>query len=389
MNDKIKKSRYYLKLTIVMVVSVILLIIPALFNGYPLVWHDTYHYLFAGHHELVPINRPIMYGLFIKYISASFSLWIVVILQAIIVGYLILMFAKVLWKDSWFIKCISLIVSVALLTAASNFASQIMPDILTSVMILSFVLFILYFDKSKTVVFTMAGLILFSMGSHFSNLFTSTAFICLLILVKIIRPKTMIATKKIFWLALVVFFGWIVVPSLNYLYGGGFTISRVGNVFLTANLIETGIVTKYLKDNCEAKDIPLCKYSNELPIPAWVFLFRSSPLYENKPIETLNTDSVWLQKNIEYDPMINDILTSPKYFTKIAGISFISTIKQLSQLTIPEVPSRIEATNLFSLIETYYPKEANQCKISKQSLSKQNFPLQSVVQMIFVPIFIL
>lgn len=384
MINRNRVNRFYLNPFIVIVLSVILLLLPAFNNGYPLVWYDTYHYLFSGRNGVVPVNRPVIYGLFIKHISMSLSLWFVVITQAIIIGYLILMLAKFLWRDSWFTKSLLLILPISLLTAVSNFTSQIMPDIFTSVMILSLALFILYSDKSRIVTFIMAGLILFSMVSHFSNLLTSTILVFILVIVKLFLPKIRFTMKKILWLSIVVSSGWILIPTLNYIYGGGFNLSRVGNVFLTANLIETGIVTKFLDDNCKTKNITLCKYRNEFPMPAWYFLFRSSPLYDNKPIETLNTDSVWLQKNIEYAPMINDILTSPKYLTKIAGISFISTIKQLSELTIPEIPSRIEASNLFSLIETYYPKEANQCKVSKQSLSKQAFPVQSTLQMISV-----
>ncbi len=70
-------------------VSVILLIVPALINGYPLLYSDSATYIESGMGLFVPIDRPIFYGLFIRIASMSYSLWFVVILQSLVIVALI------------------------------------------------------------------------------------------------------------------------------------------------------------------------------------------------------------------------------------------------------------------------------------------------------------
>lgn len=378
---KLKQIPQWIQIIIVMVFS-ILLIIPALYNGYPLTFHDSQYYLYYGYLEVLPlpIHRPMAYCLFVKNLSFSYSLWFIVITQALIVTYLILMLARYMWKDSWFVKSMLLIISVAFFSGVSNFISQIMPDIFTSVMLLSIVLFILYFDKSWMVTCIMAILILFSVILHFSNLLTSTVLVILLFVIRIFWSKSIFTFKKILWLTLIILVGWVIIPTLNYVYGGAFTMSRAGNVFFTGRLIETGIVSEYLHDNCGKKNIPLCKYYKELAITSDSFLWRTSPLYDDKPKNSVNFDTVWFKKNIEYAPMIKDILTTPKYLIKVAYTSVVAAIKQIGNVSVTELPSYVDAKYIMAAVLLLCPNETQQCKNSRQAYATQHFHLQSATQ---------
>lgn len=44
-----------------------------LFNGYPLVYSDTGTYIYSGFDRFIPADRPIVYGLFLKFFSFNFS----------------------------------------------------------------------------------------------------------------------------------------------------------------------------------------------------------------------------------------------------------------------------------------------------------------------------
>lgn len=59
--------------------SVILLIMPAIVNGYPLVYSDSGTYIGSGFEGIVPVDRPIAYGLFVRHISVAYSLWFVIL----------------------------------------------------------------------------------------------------------------------------------------------------------------------------------------------------------------------------------------------------------------------------------------------------------------------
>ena len=66
-----KINRDYLINTVLLFISVFVLIIPALKNGYPILFSDSGTYLSSGHSGYVPVDRPILYGIFVRHISLS------------------------------------------------------------------------------------------------------------------------------------------------------------------------------------------------------------------------------------------------------------------------------------------------------------------------------
>ena len=65
--------------------ATLLLLGPALINGYPLVYADTGTYLTSGFQLGIPADRPLGYGLFCRLFSGDgLSLWGVVIAQALL-----------------------------------------------------------------------------------------------------------------------------------------------------------------------------------------------------------------------------------------------------------------------------------------------------------------
>src|SRR5207247_6774608 len=61
-------------------------------NGYPVLFSDSGTYIHSGFDGFVPWDRPIAYGLFIKYVSLQKSLWLVVYFQALSIAGIIFAF---------------------------------------------------------------------------------------------------------------------------------------------------------------------------------------------------------------------------------------------------------------------------------------------------------
>ncbi|HRH39293.1 MAG TPA: hypothetical protein PK760_13165, partial [Flavobacteriales bacterium] len=62
-----------------------LLIWPAIYNGYPILYSDTATYVASGMKLDAPMDRPITYGLFIRITSiGGFTLWTTIVAQAAI-----------------------------------------------------------------------------------------------------------------------------------------------------------------------------------------------------------------------------------------------------------------------------------------------------------------
>ena len=69
--------------------SLVALLWPALYNGFPLVYPDTGAYISSGLRLSVHPDRPVGYGLFILFSSMGISLWFVVVAQALMLNWLI------------------------------------------------------------------------------------------------------------------------------------------------------------------------------------------------------------------------------------------------------------------------------------------------------------
>ena len=121
----IKKILFY-------IIGTCSLLIPAFYNGYPLVYSDTGSYMFGGMDLVLPKDRPIMYGLFIHFFSLNFSLWMVICAQALIVFFVLWQVFKLAANSP--VSKRFFILSMALLswfTGLGWYTSQLMPDIFT------------------------------------------------------------------------------------------------------------------------------------------------------------------------------------------------------------------------------------------------------------------
>ena len=53
-------------------IGIFFLLIPAFANGFPIMFSDVGAYIGSGFSKTVPIDRPIVYGLFIRQISMAY-----------------------------------------------------------------------------------------------------------------------------------------------------------------------------------------------------------------------------------------------------------------------------------------------------------------------------
>ena len=179
---------------LLVVFEVLLLMYPAILNGYPFLYSDSASYIVSGHDGSVPIDRPIFYGLFVRHISMSFSLWFVVIAQALIVATMInYTFDLFLKPGSGTRYSFLTILILTAFTGLPNYISQIMPDLFTGVMIWMTVL--LLFSESKKSTYVLGTGVVFAAVVHNSNMMTialllvATLFIYLIFRIHQIRKR--------------------------------------------------------------------------------------------------------------------------------------------------------------------------------------------------------
>ena len=74
---------YLITFTIILVIAVLFLL-PALINGFPLVFYDTDEYVYAAAHRYLPEDRPVYYSIFTMIFDLRRSPWPSVIFQSLV-----------------------------------------------------------------------------------------------------------------------------------------------------------------------------------------------------------------------------------------------------------------------------------------------------------------
>src|ERR1700710_1917420 len=73
-----------------------LLLWPALWNGYPIVFADTGTYLSQAIHRYAGWDRPVFYSLFMLPLHGTLTLWPVVVAQALLTAWVLWLVCRVL-----------------------------------------------------------------------------------------------------------------------------------------------------------------------------------------------------------------------------------------------------------------------------------------------------
>ncbi len=306
----------------------LLCIVAALYNGFPLVTSDTGTYLSSALDFKVPYDRPVTYGLFIRLTGLHFSYWLIIWAQSLLLAALLLRCVSAFApRLGWAGK----LVLLGLLTWGTGFSwycSQLMPDIFTAIGMLALGLLVLGKFRTRLEQAALLLALLLAAMMHNSNLLSlSLTALGFGILAWQQRLFARQLVSRWHWrlATATVLASWVVLPTLNAALGGGFVVSKGAPVFLVARLIEAGVVDHYLDDHCgDAKAPWLCAARNQLPSDAMAFLWDANSPY-NK--------SGGLEANLTaYRYIVRDIATSPRYYPQLATMAVQSTLRQLTHI---------------------------------------------------------
>lgn len=233
--------------------SAVLLLFAAFYNGFPLVTSDTGTYINSGFQHFVPHDRPVLYGLFIRHSSLNASFWFTVLAQAIIMAYLLWQVLNRFASNS--LGAAGKFVLLVIITAFSSLSwitGQLMPDVFTPAGIIAFLLLLQPGGKKSNIIFN-ALILLLSCLVHNSHLliFSLLALVLLLYLLFSKRFRTLIARwgRGLLVVALVAA-SWLLAPLINYSVDGRFRMSGAPYAFLMAKNVENGVIDAYLEKNC-------------------------------------------------------------------------------------------------------------------------------------------
>lgn len=334
--------------------GVFLSISTGLYNNFPIIYPDTAAYLASGIENSLPRDRPIFYGWFLRHTHMMDNLFFSIIAQGILASIVLYLFFY--YFSRYHNKAIHFLLSVFVLccfTGFSFFVSFMMPDIFTSIFLISLAL-LFFADLEKTHLWFLIPVCIYATIVHNSHY--PVFFLCLIFLgVKYLiwnkgheRPyflKKWILSCSVFITAIVI------TVVVNFAFTQRLFLTQNGHVFLTARLHEMGILDSFLNEKCGQANYVLCPYRDSMTAD---FIWDTrSPFYKT---------GGWETSGPAYTHMIHDIMWNGKYLLRFASASFISTLSQLGSFEIePQGP------NILSYINEKFPSLRN-----AQSISFQN-----------------
>jgi len=258
----------------------------AFWNGFPLMFYDTGAYLAEGISGAFLVERSPVYSLLLRFTGGGFSLWPVVILQALMTSYMISLTARI-EVPGITLKGLTLIgAGLALLTGIDWYVGQVEPDCMTALVLLGCYL-LLFRDgnldrAARILVIAITAL---SVASHPSHLGLIGGLLVvgagLRVFAKLLPPqlpsKWPLPHLKLTGIALACSLAMTL--ASNFAFAHAVFISRSGPVFLFARLMQDGIVQRLLDDTCPQSGYYLCPYRSRLPHNANAWLWGAGSLF--------------------------------------------------------------------------------------------------------------
>ncbi|MCC6186456.1 MAG: hypothetical protein IT256_04820, partial [Chitinophagaceae bacterium] len=114
------------KLPVTILLSAFVLMFFAFFDNFPIVTGDTGSYISSGFSLKPPIDRPIFYGLFIRFTSLGASVWLTVFVQCFILAYVVIQFLRKSIVGISNMHILAIVIFLSFFTICGWFASQLM-----------------------------------------------------------------------------------------------------------------------------------------------------------------------------------------------------------------------------------------------------------------------
>jgi hypothetical protein len=261
-----------------------LLLVPAIYNGFPLVFPDDNAYLQVSYGHFWSLDRSGFYGLLFKPLlvptNGVTGFWLAIALQAAVVAAVLIVTARQVLPTANQITIFLTIAATALLTSLPWHAAQLMPDAFTGPLVLLTWLAASRPPTAPGSPFLWLATLLLAL-THFSHVAIVGAVAAMTLLVSAVSGTAVrqIAARGVAAIAVIALtFGAHL--AVNASHFNRWTVSPLGSWFLFARLNEDGLMQPWLERHC-GKDAPpeLCAIRHQLPQNSQALLWSErSPL---------------------------------------------------------------------------------------------------------------
>ena len=256
------------------IVSLALLVAPALWNGFALLHWDSGGYLARWYEGTLETSRAVVYGLILT-AGVPLSFWPVLLLQAAATLWVVALTLRTHGLGNRPLLLLGIVAALSIATALPWLTSMLLTDIFAGLGVLAFYLLLLRNEAiGGAERIGLIVLIVISAATHNATLavllglLAAAAVLCLidrrrLPLVGLGRGLAALALGAVLLLSA----DFTVAKRLAWT-PGGFT-------FAFGRMLQDGIVKKYLDRHCPDPALQLCAYKDQLPEDADVWFWGS------------------------------------------------------------------------------------------------------------------
>lgn len=260
--------------------AVLLLCIPAVWNGFPLMHDDVGGYVERWPSGSLGLSRSTIYGLLLW--TTRLTLFVpVVVLQAFVTTFVVDRAIKAFGVRSpsqWFLP--SVITAIALTSGAALFVSKLTPDAWAAPGLLAFHLLAWHGDGLTTGErVAMTAIVAFAGASHMATFAILAGLSLVYVIAWLARCGPDLNSACIGVAGAAVWCGLLLLVAGNFIVTGRLALEPGGEIFLFGRMVEDGMGREILSEECPRTDWQLCLYRESLPSYAEAFIFDvGSPL---------------------------------------------------------------------------------------------------------------
>ncbi|MEO6093083.1 MAG: hypothetical protein ABIT04_08615 [Novosphingobium sp.] len=285
--------------------------------------------------HFVNAGRSVYYGLTVTIADAIGGFWLSVLFQALIVVWAIGLLVQLFAPRHPFLAPV-IVIALALFTSISFFASFLMPDFLTGIVVIAAAALLTGWPRMRLAVRCQwLMLLLFGLISHNTNIVITGMLLAVgFLLVWIVGRRAPLAGG----LALVA----TLAAALGLQAAAGLAVSMVYHAessnppFLTATLAEDPPGYHYLRDTCPDNGFRVCKFIGQLPEDSNDFLWSHEP---GRALYATASDELRSTLSSEQFPFALAVLRHD-FFGQLAASfdHFVAQLRQFSLLAVAYSP---------------------------------------------------
>jgi hypothetical protein len=350
--------------------SIAVLLMPAIWNGFPLIFADTGGYLERAFDGTLQLGRSALYGTFLA-AGIPLQFWLNIFIHAALMLWILALVLRVNRLGDSPLLLGSLIIGLSALTSLPWYVGQLMPDIFLPLSVLA--LYLLAFSHGSLTrweIGALVAIIAIAIAFHMTILGLMLALMFVLALLKRVAVRLRFPTPGLALPAAALVAGLVIAPMSNLAITGKFAFTPGGTTFLFGRLVQDGIVAQYLADHCPDETLRLCAYRDRLPTTAddWLWNYES-------PLHKLGW---WRTFEPEAHRIIRESLAQYPGRHVIAALS--ATIQQFVQFKTGEGMRSHDNWHTESVFAMLAPRALERFRASRQQNDEFDFTLLNVVQ---------